>query len=97
MQTKDIPELPILEFLKDHGGIGCHHWEPQPTDTRGTVRQAMPVGLPGKLILAKMRMLIRRGLVGGCGCGCRGDFELTAKGREYLATMYHTVHNPGQI
>lgn len=40
----------------------------------------MPSDIPDKLALAKMRMLIRKGLVDGCGCGCRGDFELTGKG-----------------
>lgn len=39
---------------------------------------------PEKVILAKARQLIKRGLVDGCTCGCRGDFELTEKGYEYL-------------
>lgn len=39
-----------------------------------------PAGTPGKLQLAKMRMLHRAGLVGGCTCGCRGDWEITDKG-----------------
>lgn len=30
--------------------------------------------MPPKLVLAKARKLIRRGLVTGCACGCRGDF-----------------------
>jgi hypothetical protein len=42
-----------------------------------TVQDAMPTGTPPKLQLAKMRMLIRRGIVQGCPCGCRGDFYLT--------------------
>jgi hypothetical protein len=37
-------------------------------------------GVPAKVVLAKARRLIRRGLLSGCDCGCRGDFELTAKG-----------------
>lgn len=31
---------------------------------------------PEKVVLAKARSLIRRGVIGGCGCGCRGDFVL---------------------
>jgi hypothetical protein len=31
---------------------------------------------PRKVIMAKCRSLIRRGLLTGCTCGCRGDFEL---------------------
>src|SRR5678815_4892395 len=31
---------------------------------------------PEKVVLAKLRRLINRGLITGCGCGCRGDFEI---------------------
>lgn len=50
-----------------------------------SVQHAMPADVPEKLALAKMRRLIERGLVDGCPCGCRGDFRLSGKGREYLA------------
>ena len=75
-QCKDIPDKPILEFLREQDGWstwGEGHSMP-------TVRDAMPDGAPPKLQLAKMRMLMRRGLVDGCDCGCRGDFDLTDKG-----------------
>jgi len=72
MQCKDIPNEPILHFLAQHGGIGCTVWDCIP---------AMPDGVIGKLATAKMGRLIRRGLIDGCICGCRGDFELTDKGR----------------
>jgi hypothetical protein len=29
---------------------------------------------PDKLVLAKARKLVRRGVIDGCVCGCRGDF-----------------------
>lgn len=32
------------------------------------------LGAPEKVVLAKARRLIRRGLMDGCVCGCRGDF-----------------------
>jgi hypothetical protein len=41
---------------------------------------------PPKVVLAKARALIKRGLIDGCGCGCRGDFVITTKGRELLAS-----------
>ena len=44
----------------------------------------MPPKTPEKLVRAKMGGLIRRGLVGGCDCGCRGDFFITQKGLELL-------------
>jgi hypothetical protein len=44
---------------------------------------ALP-GFPLKVVRAKARRLIGRGLMDGCGCGCRGDFEITAQGRALL-------------
>lgn len=43
--------------------------------------------VPWKVLRAKLKSLIRRRLVLGCCCGCRGDFTLTAQGvarLEYL-------------
>lgn len=40
---------------------------------------------PFKVVAAKLSKLLKRGLVTGCDCGCRGDWELTAKGRTALA------------
>jgi hypothetical protein len=39
-------------------------------------------GVPEKVVMAKATKLDKRKLISGCGCGCRGDFEVTAKGRE---------------
>jgi hypothetical protein len=35
-------------------------------------------------VLAKAQSLIDRGLLYGCACGCRGDFELSTKGDAFL-------------
>ncbi len=34
---------------------------------------------------ALMKVLDRIGFAGGCHCGCRGDYEITDQGREWLA------------
>ena len=80
MQCKDIPTQPILKFVSIHGGIGCHWFNLEHSER--SVRHAMPNGfeLPDNLVHAKMRQLIAKGLVDGCHCGCRGDFEITEKG-----------------
>lgn len=78
MKCKDIPDKPILEFLWKHRGRSAT-WSGYGI-SMPNVADAMPIGTPPKLPLAKMRMLIRRGLVDGCPCGCRGDFVITAKG-----------------
>ena len=42
---------------------------------------------PGRTMRRITAPLVRRGLVTGCGCGCRGDFEITAKGIQWLAQV----------
>jgi hypothetical protein len=83
LKCKDIPDEPIIRFLAKRPGE-WHNWF---FGDDKDVRQAMPPNLPEKLVLGKMRMLMRRGLVTGCGCGCRGDFEITAKGIQWLAQV----------
>lgn len=40
--------------------------------------------IPPKVIRAKLRVLIKQGLIDGCLCGCQGDFCLTDKGSQEL-------------
>lgn len=93
MQTKDIPDKPILEFLL-HGFESDANWPVAGWATFfsgfvNSVDQAFPPDTPPKLILSKMRSLQKRGLIGGCTCGidCRGDLEITDKGREHLKAI----------
>ncbi len=83
MQCKDIPDEPVLRFLLYHKGKWCNWFE----ESERSVFNAMPGGIPGNLVHAKMKSLIRRGLVKGCICGCRGDFEITEKGEQWLAKI----------
>lgn len=80
IQCKHIPDLPILQFLDGLKG----QWATWFGGSCRSVRQAMPTGTPVKLAQAKMRQLIRRGLVDGCGCGCRGDYRLTQHGQFWV-------------
>lgn len=84
MQCKDIPDRPILEFLAGLNGRWAT-WFGNEYDN--SVTHAMPPDVPDKLVPAKMAMLIRRGVVDGCPCGCRGDYVLTDKGRAELAKV----------
>lgn len=93
MKTSDIPDLPILQYLKDHEPDWVCLWfgHFKTSDESVTdIYYAMPEGTPHKLALFKMRNLYRRKLVDGCPCSCKGDWELTDKGREYL----EKVKNP---
>ncbi len=67
-QAKDIPDDVVLSMLD-----GTEEWSPWLF--MWDLEEVFP-DLPRKVILAKMRQLMRRGLVGGCRCGCRGDFYL---------------------
>ena len=83
-QCKDVPDKPILEFLykrRKDGKVWCCWYD----GFENSIGQAMPVGTPEKIRIRKMATLIKRGLVSGCGCGCRGDYEITKKGIEWLA------------
>lgn len=84
-QCKDIPDLPIVQFvtLMD-GAWGTWCWSDK-TDMMNSVAPLFPVDIPEKLLLSKMAALIRRGLIDGCPCGCRGDYEATDKGRAFVA------------
>lgn len=82
LQCKDIPDRPILELLAKNP-TQCHNW----CWNEWNVVEAMPPGIPPKLALAKMRMMIRRGVVDGCPCGCRGDFVITEKGLAKISSQ----------
>lgn len=83
MQCKDVPDFPILKFLADLNGTWANWWCNDDKD----VRRVFPPGVPDKIVLAKMGRLIRRKLVDGCACGCRGDFVITETGRSYVEQL----------
>lgn len=89
LQAKDVPDRPVLDWLTRlppwPGKTEPRAWANWFRGDEAAVQHAMPPETPDKVALAKMRGLMRRGLVTGCPCGCRGDFEITPKGRELLA------------
>lgn len=95
LQAKDFPDRPLLEFLDALDGLWstwCWSDHRDPCFWDHSVAPLFPPETPDKLIRAKMAGLIRRGLIDGCPCGCRGDYELTDKGRAFLAS---SSHEPG--
>jgi hypothetical protein len=85
MQCKDIPTRPILEFLKKSIGQWCFSFSRE--ESERSVFWAMPEGTPWKLGHAKMKKLVKKGFVDGCTCGCRGDYEITKKGLDYINSI----------
>lgn len=92
MQAKNVPDIPVLKFLESLNG----HWanwvgleterDFEPMFRGRSVLHAMPEGTLPKVALAKMRSLMKRGFVKGCSCGCRGDFEITQEGLQFIRT-----------
>lgn len=84
MKCSDLSDVSILEFLAKHQG----RWSTWGAwaGNMPTVADAMPPETPEKLQRAKMNQLMKRGLVRGCSCGCRGDYEneITPKGLTFL-------------
>lgn len=71
----------VLMFLVD-AGRWCT-WGP--SFYMPSVQQVLPVGTKEFVQLRYMQMLQRKGLVDGCDCGCRGDYEPTEEGLKFLA------------
>jgi hypothetical protein len=84
MQAKDIPDTLLLGVIRGLMALSSSPmrwtfiWDVQ----RSTERHAP--GVPPKVVMAKIKSLIKRKLLDGCPCGCRGDFVLTAKGEAAL-------------
>jgi hypothetical protein len=71
----------MLDVFENGGAIGPGAWA-----SRWDIGDRLP-GMPQAVIIAKAKTLIdRRKTVSGCPCGCRGDFEFTAKGLDAMET-----------
>lgn len=73
LQAKHVPDEALLAEIDRQNRERPHYagaiwWE-----------AAERLGLPGKIVLAKARALVKRGIVEGCCCGCRGDFRRRAR------------------
>lgn len=75
-QAKDIPDKAFLDVVDDIEKRE-HRWSFN-SDLEDRL------GFPNALIRAKARALIRRKMITGCPCGCRGDYEIAVNGRGRL-------------
>lgn len=72
----------ILLFLAKNDGEWCTWGK---CFYMPTVQGVFRVGTKEKTQLRFMQILQRKGFVGGCDCGCRGDYTPTEKGLQYVA------------
>lgn len=71
MQAKDLDDAVTLAALAAcRGKHGVAAWSSR-WDVQDEIKHAPP-----KVVLAKLRSMIKRGVLSGCACGCRGDFHL---------------------
>ena len=76
MKAADIPDEVFVDAVRAHG-YGGSRWA-QCWDVYPAISEALGVDVPAKVCQAKARKLIRRGVINGCACGCRGDFTVPA-------------------
>ena len=74
MQCKDIPDAVFLDAVRRTPGTSAMNWRMIWNVRDALEAQVGPV--PWNLLLAKARKLIAAGEMGGCDCGCRGDWHL---------------------
>lgn len=86
MQAKDISTADFLRAVIVAGSIrkmrSTVRWDvqsvlaghPEHVD-RYDIERVYPA-MPEKVVMAKANRLIRRGIIDGCPCGCRGDYEI---------------------
>ena len=69
-QAKDVSDAAILGALAAvRGRNGAPDWS-----ALSDVQEHM-ADVPAKVVRAKLASMIRRKVITGCACGCRGDFE----------------------
>jgi hypothetical protein len=74
MQTKDITDATVLDAI---AAVRVKDWTPwrPPWPSLSDVQSYLNDIHP-KLVLSKLRSMVKRGVILGCGCGCRGNFEI---------------------
>lgn len=71
MQAKDIADEVMIDAIqKTRGRNNVAIWSTI-WDIQGELPQ-----FPKKVVIAKLRSMVKRKLINGCVCGCRGDFEV---------------------
>lgn len=90
LQTKNLSDDVVLILLsKYQGQWGFFNGNKINFFVNGTIKEekVFKETIPIKLIRSKYKSLVKRGLIGGCYCGCRGDFEITDKGLEKIGAI----------
>lgn len=76
-KAADIPDERLLRAVLEV-------WEEKTMWTNTSDLEERVPGFPPKVLVAKAGQLIKRKMLSGCTCGCRGDFELKQRGMDFL-------------
>lgn len=87
MQAKDIDDREFLSVIRECSTLPWGSGMPNEKGYRWVhtwdIEAARP-DWPYPVFQAKAKALIRRKLLSGCPCGCRGDYELTLEGWGFI-------------
>jgi hypothetical protein len=96
LQAKDLDDCVILREVhrqqyrreRPAGSISPEwpYYETPHWVTRWDLAVVVYNEAPERVLLAKLASLIRRGLMTGCACGCRGDLEITPAGERLIGS-----------
>lgn len=84
MKCADIPDDLVvagIRSVREQSILGSQwvmSWELLPW-----LSEQLGVEIPPNLFRAKMKKLIERKTIGGCWCGCRGDYRIEFEHRAY--------------
>jgi len=106
METLEIGGVPVLPILRLIASERLKHQESDGSDgapwlhwfdgVTWTVRQAMPKGTTDLRARAVMKVMDKKyGLITGCHCGCRGDYEITELGADIMSRDYPGIDVSG--
>lgn len=93
MQAKDIRDADLLELIRRlsngfpvaFNDFGVYRSFKSSSATVFDIESLWGT-IPPKVIRAKLKSLLKRGLITGCVCGCRGDFEVVDMIKEANST-----------
>ncbi|MEU3285639.1 hypothetical protein [Streptomyces longwoodensis] len=74
LQCKDIPDDVFIGAVRTAPASVALGWRNR-WDVHEALEAVMGRDIPYNLLMAKARKLEVKGLLGGCTCGCRGDWH----------------------
>lgn len=84
-KSRGMPKLIQAKYVSEGAILATlFSFSPRPVMIWDLTSMFDGIELPERVVLAKMRAMLRRGLVDGCACGCGGSFTITGLGNAEL-------------